>query len=142
MWEGLVLIHWGNNPDFFINPPPKVCCYWELGEQIGNIINNHWAFDGNLKKSHGFSLGTSSSSWNYSIAQSVWCQENTPWFLALKDLQLILTLNHGVHRAFPWVWSWNSSHYQLIDSATTYMHILKSKALFIDQSIDDPNTIF
>jgi hypothetical protein len=46
------------------------------------------------------------------------------------------------HRAFPWVWSWSSSHYQLIDSAATYMHILKSKALFIDQSIDDPNTIF
>jgi hypothetical protein len=48
--------------DFFINPSLKVCCYWELGEQIGNIINNHWAFDGNMKKSHGISLGTSNSS--------------------------------------------------------------------------------
>jgi hypothetical protein len=66
--------------------------------------------------------------------------KKTTWLLALKDRPIDPNIKPW-HRAFPWVWSWSSSHYQLIDSATTYMHILKSKALFIDQSIDDPNTI-
>jgi hypothetical protein len=105
--------------DFFINPSPKVCCYWELGEQIGNIINNHSAFDGNMKKSHGISLGTSNSSWNYSISQVFECQENT--LVACSQGSPPIDPNvKPWHRAFPWVWSWSSSHYQLIDSATTY----------------------
>ncbi len=80
---------------FFINPPPKVCCYWELGEQIGNIIINL----GHLMeiwRNHMDFI------WEHQILaqitqlHSVWMSRKHLWFLALKDLQLILTLNHGI----------------------------------------------
>jgi hypothetical protein len=35
----------------------KVCCYWELGEQIENKIHYRWALGGNMEKPCGTHLG-------------------------------------------------------------------------------------
>ncbi len=39
----------------------KVCGYWVLGEQIGNIISDCWALGENMKEPYGIQLGTPNS---------------------------------------------------------------------------------
>jgi hypothetical protein len=43
--------------DFGKNKWDKVCCYWELGEQIENKIHYLWALGGNMEKPCGTHLG-------------------------------------------------------------------------------------
>jgi hypothetical protein len=57
------LLFWATREkkDFVQNIWDKVCGYWVLGEQIGNIISDCWALGENMKEPYRIQLGTPNS---------------------------------------------------------------------------------